>query len=106
MKRGAVILLTLALAGCWGGETDANIEQIVGFVRGKCNWIVDAVTVGAMLAVPNPSTPPTVKAIGTAICVALNDETPQEGTTALFGWGEPCPEVNGVCIEAVPDDGN
>ena len=64
------IALTLGLAGCWSSPSvDARVEPIVNFVKAKCSFIVDAAAVAAMLASPDPITAPTVKSIGTAICI-------------------------------------
>ena len=104
--------LTLGLAGCWSSPSvDGRVQPIIEFVKSKCGFIVDAAAVGAMLAAPNPATPPLVKSIGTAICVALNEDRVEVNT--LFGWGEgpspaapaACPMVNGVCITGEKLDG-
>lgn len=108
MTIAAMVALSLGLSACWGSDTasDPRIGQVVAYVKSQCGWVVEAASIAAMLAAPNPAVAPTVKTLGNAICVALNDTAPAPQVQTFLGWGQdkPCPRVNGVCIEAKRDE--
>jgi len=89
------ISASAALYGCgyFGGDTAAQVAKVQNYTATICGFIPTAAAVGAMLTAGNP-TVVGVEAIAQAICTAITSYRPQgvEGD-------QPCPQVNGVCIE-------
>jgi len=101
LKKVAVTLtlvLTLALAGCFGGEDDGSVNDTIENVREQtvkvCNYLPTVGSVAAILTAGNPAVVG-VHAIATAICGAVTS-VPQGLVSSDV---KIVPMVNGVPVD-------